>query len=116
MRAIPIRTREDLLNLVSQHTPSRACQTAIREDRAAVLGGFQLPDGLPCWIVQIVSPHGRFWIIAMEVDEAARCYHVQYLNQVPWGWWRGDSAGKRPLIDGDDPIRYAYKRMRAQHG
>jgi hypothetical protein len=86
----------------------------MQQNRAVVLGGFTAPGTLPCYIVQVTSRHGRVWNIAVECDEEARTYRVRTLDQVPWRYWIGVSNGKRPLIDGDDPVEAAYERMKAR--
>jgi hypothetical protein len=109
----PLRTRDDLIRLVAQHAPSRACATAVFDNRALVLGGFTAPECLPCYVVQVRSQHGREWLIAVEIDDAGR-QRVKYLDAVPWLYWDGRSDGRRPLIDGDSPTEGAYQRMKAR--
>lgn len=109
----PLRTRSDLTALAAQHAPSKACARAISEDRAQVLGGFTPAGGLPCFVITVKSKHGREWIIAIEINEEARRYQVQYLDFVPWACWDGRIGGKR-LIDGDVPNEAAFQRMQAK--
>lgn len=99
----PIYSREELTDVVARHAPTKACATAMRENRATVLGGFKSPECLPCWIVRVKAKYGREWIIAVECDEQARRYSVKILDAVPWEHWIGSTSGRRPLIDGDDP-------------
>jgi hypothetical protein len=110
----PLRTRDDLLRLVAQHAPSRACATAVFDNRALVLGGFTAPECFPCYIVRVRSKHGREWFIACDVDEDTGRHQIRHIEAVPWRYWVGRSDGRRPLIDGDDPIRSSYQRMKAR--
>lgn len=107
----PISTRADILAVAAQAAPSKACATAISENRATVLGGFTPAGGLPCFVVVVISKFGRQWILAVEVDEAAHRYRPKVLDAVPWIAWDGRIGGKR-LIDGDVPIEAAMKRMK----
>lgn len=109
----PLRTRTDLLAIAAQHAPSKACATAIHENRATVLGGFTPAGGLPTFIVRVVSRRGREWLIGIEVDEAAYRYRIRYIEDVPWAFWDGQIGGRR-LIDGDVPNNAAFERMKAR--
>lgn len=109
----PLHSRADLIALAAQAAPSKACVRAISEDRATSLGGFTPAGGLPCFVVQVRSKHGRQWFITIEVDEAAHRYLVRTLDAVPWSAWDGRIGGKR-LIDGDVPTEAAFKRMKAK--
>jgi hypothetical protein len=108
-------TREDLTDVAARHAPTNACATAMRQQRAVVLGGFATPGTLPCWIVRVDSKRGKQWFIAVDCDEANVKYGVRYLesDEVPWEDWIGKSTGRRILIDGDEPVLSAYKRCQA---
>jgi hypothetical protein len=110
----PLRSKDDLTALAARHAPTKACASAMKENRAVVLGGFTAPGTLPCYIVRVTSRHGRVWDICVECDEQARSYRVRVLDQVPWQHWAGRSDGKHPLIDGDMPVVAAYMRMQAR--
>lgn len=110
----PLRTRDDLIRLVAQHAPSRACATAVIKNRATVLGGFTAPACLPCYIVRVRSDNGREWLIACEVDEDAGRHRIRRIDSVPWLHWDGRSDGTRHLIDGDNPKLGSYQRMKAR--
>ena len=114
MNAKPIRTRQDLIDLIALCAPSRSCERSIAAGRVEVLGGFTSAGGLPCWIVRIQSRRGRTWIIALNCDEKDRRYQAEYLDSVPWLRWIGTSKGTRPLIDGDHPTEYAFRRLTAR--
>lgn len=114
MKARPLRSRADLLELVAQHPPTKACATALGERRSTVLGGFTPTEGLPCWIILVKSWRGREWIIAVECDEAKFEFNVKYLDAVPWKCWAGKIGGRNPLIDGDSPDVYALNRLNAR--
>jgi hypothetical protein len=86
----------------------------MRDRRSTVLGGFTPAEGFPSWIVEVVSVHGRRWIIAVECDEAKFEFHIKYLEAVPWECWAGTAGGSRPLIDGDNPVLYALNRLNAR--
>ena len=114
MKARPLRTRDELLELVAQHAPTKACATAMREDRAIVLGGFNPVEDFPGWVVRITSRRDREWIVAVECDEVAYKFKVLHLTTVPWANWAGRSTGLNPLIDGDSPNQSAFMRMKAR--
>ncbi len=111
----PLRYRDDLIAMVARHVPSRACATALREDRATVLGGFTPAGRFPSYFVKVRSKHGREWLACVECDEDARKYTVSFPEdqQVPWESWQGEREGKRPLIDGDDPAYCATMKARS---
>lgn len=110
----PIRSRDELTALVARHAPTNACASAMREKRAVVLGGFAAPGTFPCWIVRVESKRGTIWYVAVDVDEENYRMRIRYLGSVPWQNWIGSSTGSRPLIDGDEPAKYAFLRMQAK--
>jgi hypothetical protein len=81
-----------------------------------VLGGFNPAGHLPCYIVRIEGKHRQSWIMRIDVDEDERKYTVHMVGEddVPWEDWAGSRVGKRPLIDGDKPETFAFKRMVAR--
>lgn len=109
----PIRNRDELIALIAENAPTKACVRAIKEDGATVCGGFKSPAGLNGWIVQIKAKHGSQWIIAVYCDETAHRYSIRRLKRVPWLRWLGQSTGRR-LIDGDVPRLAAYLKMQAR--
>ena len=118
MQPRPIHRRADLLALVRDRVPTRACGRAMDEDRATVLGGFAPPEGLPYWLVSVTSRHGRTWLIGITCDQARNRFGVVYPERVEWEHWAGSSDG-RTIYDGDDPTQYALSRAthrRRRHG
>ena len=115
MKPRPIHSRSDLLNLVEPLAPSRACQRAIREDRAEVLGGFTPAEGLPYWLVRITSQFKKQWLIALLCDEQRNRFIVAHPTDVRWADWDGRPDG-RTLHDGDNPETYALLRERTRNG
>lgn len=117
MRPRPIHRRADLLALVRDYVPSRACGRAMDEDRAIVHGGFEPPVGLPYWLVKVTSRHGRVWYIAVVCDEPRNRFSITYPDRVEWQHWAGSINGKG-IKDGDDPRLYALMRAtaRRKHG
>lgn len=113
---LPIRTRDDLAEVAMKYAPTSACERAIREGRFTILGGFITPKTLPCWIMRVVCKHGQTWNIRVSCCEKRRTYQIDFPKCIPWANWIGTRGGKRPLIDGDDPKRGAFERMRAIHG
>jgi len=115
----PVRTKSDLGALLPAAAPTAACEKAIAEGRFIVLGGFTPPGAFPQWVARVESPFGRSWYVGIAVDEAARryvpvSYHAD--NSLPWANWDGDSKGTRVLIDGEEPVKSAMKRMEARRG
>lgn len=114
MRPRPIHSRSDLIAVARTHAPTRACRRAIDEDRAEVLGGFTPAEGLPRWIVRVVSRHGRTWHIAILADENSHRFRFEYPEQVGWRDWSGQTGRNHPVYDGDNPAEYAFNRMEAR--
>lgn len=111
---IPIRRREDIIAIAQRHAPTNACaQVMGGMIGVTLLGSFTAVEGLPGWIVQVVSPHKRTWLIAVLIDEVDRKQTIRYLSSVPWGTWGGDSAGTNDLRDGDVPRLASFERMKA---
>lgn len=112
-----IRTRYELIDYVAARAPSNALRRAMKEGHVDVLGGFTAPGGFPMLIMQATGRGGQQWTVGLEIREEERRYSVKLLDRVPWLHWDGNSTGRRPLIDGDRPKRYAYKRMEVRrHG
>ena len=117
MRPRPLHQRDDLIALVREYAPTRACNRAIREDRAQVLGGFAPPEGLPYWLVQVDSRHGNRWYIGIICDEPNNRFRPFWPERPDWRHWDGRIGG-RSLKDGDSPNTYALRRAKARrhHG
>lgn len=96
----PIHSRNDLLSIVRDYVPTRACGRAIDEDRATVLGGFTPPEGLSHFIVQVDGRLGQQWLIALGIDEENTRFRVWYPESVDWKHWDGRTGGSG-LKDGD---------------
>jgi hypothetical protein len=106
MKPVPMNTRDDLISLITQVPPTRACATAVRTGRITVLGGFTPPGNFSQWIAMIESDRGKKWFIAIEVDEDQHKFKrrwYEHETDVPWAYWDGHPFGTRPLIDGDIP-------------
>lgn len=110
-----LRTRDDLIALIVDHAPTTACETAIRENRVTVLGGFNPVEGFPGWIMVILSRFNKEWIVAVLADEPNQKYLVKWIDKVPYENWIGVSCGRPSLINGDRPRETAYKRIRSRH-
>jgi hypothetical protein len=85
------------------------------EDRATVLGGFTPVEGLPYWLVQVRSRHGRVWLIGITCDDHNNRFGVIYPERIDWENWDGRTGG-RSLRDGDAPTTYALYRAKARRG
>lgn len=110
---LPIRTRVDLTVVMANYAPTAACGKAIGEGRFTILGGFASPESLPCWIARVVCKHGQTHNIRVSCCEKRRIYRIDFPKFIPWADWIGTRGGKRPLIDGDNPKRGAFERMKA---
>ena len=73
-----IRDRRSLFEFACKHAPSRACERAIREGRATVLGGVNPPEGFPGWLIRAWSDSGRDWFIFVQCDEENRRYTASF--------------------------------------
>lgn len=115
MRPRPIRTRNDLVRLIAECCPSRACERAVREGRTTVLGGFTPPEDFPQWIVRVESARGTRWHIAIKCDEESyRLTHQWYAeDELPWAYWDGRSDGTA-LKDGEIAREAALHRVTAR--
>jgi len=114
IRPRPLNHRADLIRLVREHVPTRACRRAIDEGRTTVLGGCTPAQGFPYWLVEIESVRNRTWYIAVVANESAYKYEVKYVDRVNWAEWSGDSARRHPVYDGDDPERFECNMLKAQ--
>ena len=117
MRPRPIHSRSDLIELVRDSAPTRACERAIGEGRTEVLGGFTAPGGFPYLLVRVASRFGKAWVLGLEISEAEHRMTPFTTNGIDWAVWDGRIGG-RSLKDGDDPNRYARYRAHARrkHG
>jgi len=110
MRPKPLRSRDDLLALVTPHAPSAACKRAILEDRILVLGSFIAPGGFPQLVVSVTSYHGRTWFIGLEIDEEEYEFRILYPKSITWSQWTGGRYRKNEAYDGDYPNTFAKWR------
>lgn len=79
-----------------------------------MLGGFHEPNCPPSYIIEVNSKFGKNWIIQVCVLEGERKYGVLARPDVPWKYWQGQMGRKTySLIDGDQPIRCAANKERA---
>lgn len=99
-----INTRTALVEEIYGRLTSASCKQSLREGRVRVFGGFSSipPSGLPGWICQIRSRHGRTWLLALLVDENSHSYKLARLGSIPWKNWVGKKDGKG-VYDGDNP-------------
>jgi hypothetical protein len=114
MKPRPVHHKRDLVNLIRDHTPTRACSRALDEGTVIALGGFAPAQGCPRWILQVDSARGRRWYIAVVVDEQRHRYSIEYPETIEWADWNGRSDRRHPVYDGDDPVIYAFRRMKAR--
>lgn len=113
MKARPIHSREDLIAVVRDHAPTRACERALGEGRTEVLGGFTPAGGFPYLLVRVTSRFGKAWVLGLEINEAEYRMTPFTTNGIDWAAWDGRIGG-RSLKDGDDPNRYARCRAQAR--
>lgn len=113
MRPKPLHSRSDLISLIRDHAPTRACLRAIDEDRTECLGGFNPAEDFPYFLVRITSRFGKEWFIGIAVDEEAHSFHRFRAESVDWECWDGRASG-RSLKDGDNPKTYALNRAKAR--
>lgn len=106
----PLRTRNELMELAIRFATSKACETAIKEDRCLNLGGFNFKPDLYGWIVRVIGKYGSVWNIAIIADAVGDRYRGRFLERVPWRKWAGSIGGKS-LRDGDTPATAAFNRM-----
>ena len=113
----PPRTKADLVQIVRELVPTRACARAALEGTVTVLGGFNPPKGFPSWIIRIESKRGTVWIVQLICHETARKLLCRYLApaEIPWQDWIGEATGPyRPLIDGDERGHSELRRTEAR--
>lgn len=108
-----IRTREQLLAWICQHTYSPATKRLLTTGcDMEVLGSFASVGIVerPGWVVKIVSPSKKKWYVIVFVCDRVYRLHVPYGNyNVPWEHWDGDKS-KNKLYTGDNPD--IYRRLR----
>lgn len=114
MRPTPLNTRSDLIAALTDRGPSRACNRYIRAGKVRILGGFTPAGELPRWIVEVTSPHGRSWFVALVADDEAQTFRVEYPQSVAWADWAGNPDSiNGSVYDGDDPTTFdTYRRDR----
>ena len=78
MKQPVIQDRKSLLDFACRYAPSRACERAIREGRATILGGVNPPEGFPGWLIRAWSDSGREWYIFVQCDEETRHYTASF--------------------------------------
>lgn len=96
-----LRTREQLLQKALDYAPTHACATTMREGRAEVLGAFH-DSGDNGWIVRVIQPTRRRWLIFVICNDCNRRYSARYPKTIPWGGWLGGGGGVKELTDGDN--------------
>jgi hypothetical protein len=93
-----IRCRDQLLDWITEHSPTRAIRRALAEGTVEVLGGFSTDP--PCWIVRVTSTCNKMWNVTVTGEGK-----IGMLISVPWELW---GEGSSPLCRGDDPKCYAH--------
>lgn len=76
-----ILDRADLMNFAQRYAPSRACERAIREGRAYILGGFKPTEGFPCWVLKAWSDRGKVWYLKVVCDTNSRTYGMRVIPE-----------------------------------
>lgn len=102
-----LRTRNDLLSLISPHAPTSACARAISEGRAIVLGGFNSPQGFYFLAEVPRAGHQTPRIFKALYNESKGDYKVSVEHDnrgIAWHEWAGRETNPVfDLIDGDHP-------------
>ena len=94
--------KNELLNWLDQHAPTKSVQRALSSGQPiTILGGFKpLPNSnSPGWIVLANSKAGREYYIAIAVNNFRdpRAYLIDYID------WASYTGGTHPLYKGDIP-------------
>ncbi|KKM22335.1 hypothetical protein LCGC14_1626320 [marine sediment metagenome] len=114
MRPFPLRNRYDLIQALIPYAPTSACKRAMEEGRVSVLGGFQAPEYLPYIVIEITGIRSRSnWLIALVIDEPKYEFSVIYPMHILWEQWVGKADRYNPILDGDEPQLYNWKKNNA---
>ncbi len=115
------KCRSDFILWVMANSPRRDIARIMDEGEIEVLGGFDLipPTPHPGWIIRIISKHKKEYHVAVVMDEELRILIVwkMWSNDVPWVEYNGKpNRGFWCVYDGDKPLDYLLKKVRAIRG
>lgn len=113
MRPRPLNRRADLIRLLRDRVPSRACGRAIDEGRVFVLGGFKPLQGFPYYAVKVDSHFGKRWYLTLECDDEHHRLIGRTIDSIDWSAWDGNPKGEPSLRNGDNPKLCAAWRAEA---
>ncbi len=107
-----IRNRNELIEYLESHAPSKAIARALQEGRVENLGAFNqiLLDFNRGFIVKVISRFKKTWYVAIYASFLE--WKVQIIDTVPWNEWIGGFAANK-LYQGDNPKQYEEKRNEA---
>ncbi len=111
--AIHIRTRNNLIDWLGEHTFYRSIARAIQEGQVENLGAFDLSSG-PGWIIRVTSEFHKVWYIKITPCQKLGFYGVVLLDHIPWDNWIGDKLDNK-LYQGDKPEEYKLLRHKEIH-
>ena len=109
MAKVRIRSRDDVLDYLTNNCPRRNIVRALTKGTVEFLGGFsKIPPATdPGWIVRCNSPIGGRFHVAVIARNRSIDYGIRTVKRIPWEFWSGDTCGIE-LYRGDNPKRYAY--------
>ncbi len=115
---IRIRNRSDLFRVIGEHPPHKMSQIfeALSTGRVEVLGGFNQipPSNKPGWIIIVTSKRGTVWNVVISAHENPPRFTTWIVQRIPWEYWAGRTDRDPTVYDGDHPIEYEKRKLKAR--
>ena len=113
-----IRNRTDLFGVLEENPPHKMTQIleALSTGKTEVLGGFNLipPSPLPGWIIIVTSKRGTVWNVVISAHENPPRFTTWIVQRIPWEYWAGRIDRDPTVYDGDKPIEYEKRKLKAR--
>lgn len=113
-----IRNRNDLFKILGEKPPWKmgAILAALDTGKAELLGGFNQipPSPLPGWIIRVTSKRGRVWNVVITAHENPSRFTTWIVQRIPWEYWAGKIDRDPTVYDGDKPIEYEKRKLKAR--
>lgn len=113
-----IRNRNDLFEILEKKPPWKMGQilTAFSTGKTELLGGFRQipPSPLPGWIIIVTSKHGTVWNVVVTAHENPPRFTTWIVQRIPWEYWAGKINRDPTVYDGDKPIKYEERKLKAR--
>ncbi len=109
-----IRNRNELIEYLELHAPSKAIARALQEGQVENLGAFKqiLPVFQYGFIVKVISRFNKTWYVAIYASNIHE-WRAQIIDTVPWNEWIGEFIANK-LYQGDNPEQYREQAMKGE--